>query len=181
MLIVCEGEKTEPNYINGLIKSLNKDFLSAELVGEGYNTTSLVERAKVLANNGSYGNVWVVFDKDSFSQFDEAIENAEKHGYNVAYSNQAFELWYLLHFYFIDSALNRSLYKAKIEEAIRERSNDKDWRYNKNDHRMFDLISKYGNEQQAIARAKKLVSNNGTANPSTTVYKLVNYLRTLKP
>lgn len=46
----------------------------------------------------SFNFCWIVFDKDDYQDFDEAIEFAGKNGFEVAYSNQAFELWFLLHF-----------------------------------------------------------------------------------
>ena len=41
ILIVCEGEKTEPNYF----LCFRVSSAVVEVVGEGYNTVSLVERA----------------------------------------------------------------------------------------------------------------------------------------
>lgn len=44
--------------------------------------------------------LWCVFDCDDNkdSELQAAILYAEKHGYKIAYSNPAFEYWYLLHF-----------------------------------------------------------------------------------
>ncbi|MGH7862625.1 MAG: RloB family protein, partial [Candidatus Dormibacteraceae bacterium] len=102
ILIVCEGTKTEPNYFRGF------RVLSAEIIGEGYNTVSLVERARELRDaDGPYDQVWCVFDHDSYSpgDFNAAVGNAESAGIRVAYSNEAFELWYCLHFAYITSGL----------------------------------------------------------------------------
>lgn len=51
--------------------------------------------------------IWVVFDKDDFEDFDQAIKDGSKRGYTIAWSNQAFEYWLYLHFYYSDSALHR--------------------------------------------------------------------------
>ncbi len=52
------------------------------------NTTSLVKYTQKTVNHANkvYGQVWVVFDKDDYSdeQFDAAIDNCS---YNVAWSN----------------------------------------------------------------------------------------------
>jgi len=84
-LIVCEGEKTEPNYFDSLKKSLPRGVLNVvdfKIIGEGFNTESLVKRAIQLRNdwekesNNEIDKLWVVFDKDSFSPliFNNAIQ-----------------------------------------------------------------------------------------------------------
>ena len=110
-LIVCEGKQTEPNYFNGLKKKINKNYGSKvdvlipniEIKGTGENTTALVKYTDKFVNysNKRYGQVWVVFDKDDYSdeQFDKAIKTCD---YNVAWSNPNFELWLLMHFPDID-------------------------------------------------------------------------------
>lgn len=93
-LIVCEGGKTEPNYF----KSFRVPKNVIDIYGLGANTTSLVEEAIKLKNkDGGYDQVWCVFDRDSFPKqnFNAAISSAKAQGIQVAYSNEAFELWYL--------------------------------------------------------------------------------------
>ena len=96
ILIVCDGKNTEPSYFGQF------RFRSAVVrtIGEGYNTTSLVNRACVLRDEYPYKKVWVVFDKDSFKKptFHEAIRVAEQNDFGIAWSNQAFEYWLILHF-----------------------------------------------------------------------------------
>ena len=41
----------------------------------------------------------MVFDKDDNEDFEDAIKLAKSKGYKVAYSNQAVEYWFILHFY----------------------------------------------------------------------------------
>lgn len=66
-LIVCEGEKTEPNYFEALRKKLNdkyrKNFVTlkvecVDIIGKGRNTKSLVEYTKKIRDNAiiGYGN-----------------------------------------------------------------------------------------------------------------------------
>lgn len=50
-LIVCEGEKTEPNYFKSLKNTLPKGVLDVcefTIEGEGYNTESLVKKSMEL-------------------------------------------------------------------------------------------------------------------------------------
>ena len=102
ILMVCEGGNTEPSYFS-LFEVKNADI---EIVGTGYNTISLVQKAHDLvqakAKDGiDFDQVWCVFDKDDFSNndFNNAILMAKGYGYKIAYSNQAFEYWFYLHFF----------------------------------------------------------------------------------
>lgn len=96
ILIVCEGENTEPSYF----RQFRLTSAKIKVVGEGYNTMSLVERAVEMMQQEEYDQVWCVFDKDDFPEkdFNAAIAIAESHGMQAAYSNQAFEYWIILHF-----------------------------------------------------------------------------------
>ncbi len=76
ILIVCEGENTEPSYF----KQFRLTTATIRTVGEGYNTERLVERAQGLSKEARYDQVWCVFDKDDFPEqtFNGAIEMAKK-------------------------------------------------------------------------------------------------------
>ena len=100
-LIVCEGVRTEPDYF----KAFRMTAATVKAVGQAMNTTSLVSKAISIRDadqkkKRTYDQCWVVFDKDDFpaKDFNDAIAMAEKNGFKVAYSNQAFEYWFLLHF-----------------------------------------------------------------------------------
>lgn len=117
ILIVCEGEKTEPNYFKSIRNSLPPGVATVDVVGLGMNTLSLVEEAKYRRDIASvpYVHVWVVFDRDSFdpSDFDNAIHKAKSEGMNAAWSNEAFELWYLLHFKDLKTGIRRTRFQGK--------------------------------------------------------------------
>lgn len=105
-LIVCEGEKTEPNYFKGF-RPAGKVL---DIRGVGYNTIKLVREAIRLQVKETYDQVWCVFDRDDFpaQHFNEALSLAREHRIKVAYSNEAFELWYILHFDYHQSGIPRS-------------------------------------------------------------------------
>lgn len=171
-LIVCEGEKTEPNYFRKF--RVPKNII--DVVGIGSNTESLVRKAVELKNEEdiSYDYVWCVFDRDSFppQNFNNALLLAENNNINVAYSNEAFEIWYLLHFHYHDAASSRNEYKAMLTARL-------GFTYEKNDPDIFDhLLPK---QQIAIKNALKLLDSYVehsplNDNPSTTVHKLVQKL-----
>jgi len=186
-LIVCEGEKTEPNYFEALKNDLPVGVLSVfniDIDGTGKNTTSLVDHALRMKDKASfhYDEVWAVFDRDSFSptQFNTAITKAAANKIKTAWSNEAFELWYLLHFNYHDSAISRKQYKAILEREI-IRITGKNFSYRKNDPAMYQLLKEIGNMQNAIRYAHRLHKSRNdqrydTHNPCTTVYLLVKKL-----
>ena len=93
ILIVCEGERTEPDYFSQF-------KVTTTVKGEAMNTLSLVERTMVLRDEDRrFDQVWCVFDLDSCPKqhFEKAIQMARKENIRVAYSNEAFELWYVLY------------------------------------------------------------------------------------
>jgi hypothetical protein len=173
-LIVCEGERTEPNYF----RSFRVTTVDVDVVGTGANTEYVVREAIKLKRTATpgYDQVWVVFDKDSFpaKHFNNAITLANQNNIKVAYSNEAFELWFLLHFYYFDSAITRNDYIVKLEEFLGRK-------YKKNDEEIYDLLLRSGNQQAAIKSAATLLAkhpenNPAKANPSTTVHLLVREL-----
>ena len=192
ILIVCEGEKTEPNYFRSFSMIANSSGLVYEIntAGGGINTIQVVDKAiqlKAQADKVSnpYDSVWVVFDRDDFkpTDFDNAIKKATKNRIGCAWSNEAFELWYLLHFHNRVTAMSRDEYKHAIEAAVNEKikNKKKPFKYKKNDPNMFNLLKEIGRQDLAIRWAKELNDKiNGEKfaiyNPNTQVYKLVEEL-----
>ena len=118
-LIVCEGENTEPEYFN----AFRLTSATVKAIGKGLGTMSLVREAisvreQERLKGRSFNFCWVVFDKDDYQDFDEAIEFAKKNGFEVAYSNQAFELWFLLHFKKYSGKLDRREYPKLLEKHL---------------------------------------------------------------
>ena len=78
-LIVCEGERTEPNYFKELVRNKYSEVRSEDIVGEGRSTCALVKGAEKIREKLErqrqlrFDRVWVVFDKDDFNDFNEAI------------------------------------------------------------------------------------------------------------
>ncbi len=122
-LIVCEGSKTEPNYFKSFPKEIGGVVYEVKIGGDGgINTLGVVEKAIELRDNSSqqYDRVWAVFDKDNFppNRFNSAIQKAKANNIHCAWSNEAFELWYLLHFHDRITAMSRTEYERAIEAAV---------------------------------------------------------------
>lgn len=173
-LIVCEGTKTEPNYFRSF------EVLSAkvEIRGTGRNTLSLVHYAERILDerDEEFDEVWLVFDKDSFSSvsFNNAVFFCQAHhdeGFRVAYSNEAFELWYLLHFELITKPISRFNYNAMLSKRMKTY-------YKKNLPNMYQQL--LPRQPLAIENAQLLYEKRSNSpakdNPSTTVFQLVEEL-----
>lgn len=181
-LLVCEGEETEPNYFEALKNTLPTNMIKIDIHGEGKNTLALVNCA--IKKRITDVEKWVIFDKDDCpdKDFNAAIKLAEKNDIKCAWSNQAFELWFILHFEDFASGLHRNTYKEKISSSLKKYDNK--FKYEKNMN-MYELLQKYGDEKKAITRAKKLREkqenkNYATHNPCTTVDILVETLNQYK-
>lgn len=186
-LIVCEGEKTEPNYFKSFPKKVGKIIFDLEFDGGGISTLKVVEKAIELRDQSSrkYDRVWAVFDKDSFTpnSFNSAIKKAEANNIHCAWSNEAFELWYLLHFHNRITPMSRKDYKESIEYCINSKlpKSAKKFVYKKNDEKFKLLLDKYGSVDNAIRWAKDLSSSindekYANHNPQTMVFSLVEEL-----
>ena len=181
--IVCEGEKTEPNYFKKF--SVNVDITLIK--GRGKDTNSLVEEAIELKNgleSDERDRVWCVFDRDRNDQnphdaqnFNAAITLAKTNGIKVAYSNDAFELWYLLHFHYYNTGISRKDYKNMLTNQLGHE-------YKKNSERIYEELK--DKQENAIKNAKRLLEkydrpNPESDNPSTTVHLLVAELNSFIP
>lgn len=166
-LIVCEGERTEPNYF----RAFRVPSLVVMVEGVARQALQLVNKALELREAGDYDQIWCVFDRDDVpqDQFNEAIARAERLNLHVAYSNQAFELWYLLHFHYYNTGITRGDYKQRLSDELSKK-------YEKNDETMYDTLLL--RQSHALKHAHNLLAQYnprrpGDDNPSTTVHLLV--------
>lgn len=176
-VILCEGARTEPLYFRAFKVS---SLATIQADGKGMNTWSLVQRLagmkKADPDRRQDDQYWAVFDMDNFGWEDvnHAYALAAQEGIRVAFSNEAFEIWYWFHYDQIQSAITRRAYQDKLSERL-------GWRYEKNDQRMYAAL--LDRQTEAIRRAEKarrIHEENGNSareNPSTTVDLLVTELR----
>ena len=193
-LIVTEGKCTEPSYFRGMEKIIREriggiiDIVEQpviEICGRGQSTSKLIDVTEQIVKNAKiiYQNIWVVFDKDDFVDFDEAIRQARTKGYQVAWSNQSFEYWIYLHFYYSDAALHKTEWVKKLNDIFKQRQLGAG-EYQKNCEDIYELVCKDGGVDRAIRNAKRRMESfdeNGRKpsefDPGTTVYKLVEDLK----
>lgn len=113
---------------------------------------------------------------------EKTIKRIQK-GYNIAWSNQAFEYWLYLHFYYSDSALHREQWNKKLDEVFKN-YNLGNGTYQKNYKNIYNLVDSYDGVNIAIKNAKRRMANfdlkkykPSEYNPGTMVYKLVEDLK----
>lgn len=188
-LIVTEGTDTEPAYFGAIKEIINKRYpekIYLDVSGEGDNTIGLFGRAKLLAGNNSnvYKHVWIVYDTDDFpaDHIDRVLQlcvenSTEETTFHAVWSNQCIELWFLLHFSFMQSDIHRAEYWPKLTEHLKQISAGE---YMKNRKDMYQILYPY--MDYAIGNAKRLNALNEGKLPSkaalgTKVYELIEILK----
>jgi hypothetical protein len=110
-VIFCEGERTEPEYLNALkllppIRDVAAVDLRVQTGNGGSVPRTLVSmaasaRRRAMDEEAEVDEVWCVFDVEwprNHPGLREAIQEAERNDVRVAISNPCFELWLILHF-----------------------------------------------------------------------------------
>ena len=193
-LIVTEGKRTEPLYFKGIQKLIlqkiggSVDVVEApviEISGEGCSTGKLIEVADRIVKEAKiiYQNIWIVFDRDDFSDFDRAIDIGISKGYKMAWSNQSFEYWLYLHFEYSDSALHRDEWTKKLNDIFKKFQLG-DGCYRKNYENIYDIVDIFGGVNTAIKHAKsrmkdydKRIIKPSQYDPGTMIFQLVSELK----
>jgi len=212
IIIACEDSVSSPTYFQMIIDKLidNKKITPNSVVivphdGKTHPTgvlNNLKKYNKDAISYKDYEHKWIVIDRDKEHKggghraegFKEALSNAKNikkalH-IDVAYSNDSFELWYLLHFDYRDTPIMRDEIIKQVIEKLKKiaphkflqltKDNIKNENYTKH---IFDILLSH--QEQAMKNAEKLLKSYGTLhnpdkdNPATTVHKLVKILTTI--
>ncbi len=184
-LIVCEGQ-TEEIYF----KSFPVLTATVSAKETGRTKLALVNKARDLAKEDNYDEIWCVFDMDinyadqekQRNDFNGAVKQCqETKKFKVAYSNDCFELWFYLHFAYTDQQNHRTFYYRKLREFwdINYEKKGKELEFCST---IYDKLQADNCSQtEAIKRAEKLHQSQNDKlpcdqNPITTVYELVREL-----
>lgn len=188
-LIASEGTETEPQYFGAIQQIINakyRDRIRLRVEGIGDNTVNLLTKVhQSVQNNGIvFKHVWIVYDTDDFpaENIDKVVQLCEDYStqettYHAVWSNQCVELWYLLHFAYMDTDIHRTLYWLKLSDWLQ---NIGARAYEKNRPDMYEVLRPY--MDNALANAKRLDKRNegrkpSEAAPGTKVYELVEILK----
>lgn len=197
--IFCEGEQTEPKYFKGFEDAIEANPIYQNLIhvhveGIGADTLRVINAAEnyVKANSITDSNIWCVYDKDSFpsQDFNAVSQKANdlnsqqsKVVYNVAWSNQCIEYWFILHFSYYDSDNDRKYYRQFLHKKFKELG----WtRYEKNNEELFEIMTYKGDPKNAIKFAERRIAecngeNDTKSVPATKVHLLVKELAKYLP
>ena len=190
LLIICEGENTERFYF----ESFPVPSKTVIVDGGRGSKTALVKYALAQKEKLKYEGykIWCVFDYDvkpdecatQPQDFNNSIAMAQANGMFVAWSNDAFELWFYLHYDAVDVGIERKDINTKLKEkwGLKSFKNEA-----KKPSFCMENYKRHGGtksetQKAAIKRARNLhkayKSRTDFANhcPCTTVYLLVEEL-----
>jgi len=181
--IFCEGEKTEPNYLNGYIERCFPGTKLTFVKKTTKNTpVQLVDVAiSEKSHNPEDDEFWVVYDRESPAKYsadfhNQAADKAKANDINIAFSNVCFEVWILLHF-------QETVPACDNYDDLRKRTplTTHIPKYEKGEKRQYtapEVDSARRNSvrmnKQTIAAANPDWSKEHQWNPYTDVYKLLN-------
>jgi len=187
VLIVCEGEKTEPGYFEGLKRAYRLSGANIKVVsGEGSDPVSIVKHARRKLEQDGYDRAFCVFDRDGHVNYQEALDLVAnsapgKKGRLAAISSvPCFEIWVLLHFGHSAAPFSASGGRSACDNVVRAiRGHIPE--YHKAMAGLFESLQPH--LEAAVTHGRRLARHNddtGSSNPATKVHELVGYLRGLK-
>lgn len=199
VLIVCEGQ-TEKLYFETVFADLLSDKVFVRPVSAGRDPLGVAEQAITereelrLEANKEVDQVWLAFDKDDAdrepakkARFEQAIQLAKDEKMKLAFSNEAFELWLLLHFVEVnaDTPLPRQKIYELFGEILQQHPLFATAGYNHKKSKpatVLQAVSELGDAVLAHSRAEVLLSAHGEkplleTNPSTRVHILLRSLQ----
>jgi len=188
VLIVCEGSKTEPNYLREMISHHQLSSANVQITGDGGSApSSVVEYAiELFEKDPDYNSIFCVFDRDEHASYDAAVQRVRdsilirRQGrrrlgvarFEAITSVPCFEYWILLHFQY--STADMPLF-ADVEPRLRA----------------IPALAGYGKDTQGLYakthahlqtalghadRANQAAIDAGTNNPTTRMPALIRYL-----
>jgi len=191
VLIVCEGEKTEPNYLKETIRHFQLSGANVIVTGDcGSAPKSVVDEAiRRFDREPQFDRVYCVFDRDGHASYADSVQRVRDHRlerrdgrkrqgaamFGAITSVPCFEYWLLLHFEYTTAELPRF-----ADVAARMQWHHDLRSYGKGKVGLFETL--LPQLDTALARADKANDAAHTAdtdNPSTRMPDLMRYLMEL--
>ncbi len=156
----------------------------------GQSKLKLIEVTEEIIRNSDqdYDKVWCVFDMDvkqgekEFSDFDNAIQSGKAKGFEIAYSNDAFELWFYLHYNMTEQRNHRRFYYKTLGEYwnCNYEKEGKTYAFCQTIYKKLETDER-ASQLKAIERTESLFKKQKDLvyheqNPVTMIYELVRYL-----
>ena len=213
IIIACEDSVSSPTYFRMIVdKLIEKKIITQDsfVIAKHKHTNPMGVLKDLKSYKDENGKIykdfeykWIVIDRDSQrvnggghkkEDFNNALNNAQSSKSNlnveVAYSNDSFELWYLLHFDYRNTAISRDDIVKQVIKRLKEIEPHKFSKLNKDNIKqenytksIFDILKPL--QDIAIRNANKLLASYGEGhnpesdNPSTKVHLLVEVLNSI--
>lgn len=181
ILIVCEGEKTEPNYFNGLRNELRLSSAKVEITGKSAsNPMGVVSFAKDRCGEEErsgfpFDRVFCVFDRNNHGDYDKALREVEKtkrpeEVFHATVSVPAFEYYLLLHYEYTTTPCTSAQVLSRLKKHIRgyKKGNKDILQITRN-----KLETAKDNARKSLTAARK----SGSDNPITRAHELVEFMQ----
>ena len=180
MIVVTEGEKTEPRYLEAFRKihvhpRVKKSVFDLRIIpGIGVPKTVVDRAIQELQNlqrlSSGKGSVWAMFDRDEHPRFEDAKREARSRGVHLAMSNPCFEIWGIYHYEDCQAYIKRDQCQKKLEELCSS--------YDRESGKIFEdkdaIKNKYSDAIKRAEKSLNLREQEGTPedNPSTSIHCL---------
>ncbi len=192
ILIVCEGEKTEPHYFREVVDHYELHTANVSISGKGGSAPksvmehgfALFAAEKESNPKNPFDHVYFVFDRDQHETYDEAMNTIQaqrpKNTFFAINSVPSFEFWLLLHFECTTQPFKTNG-KTSSGKAVLKALKVHMPRYEKGHKNTFATLLPHldtakTHAKQVTAHAKK----NNTDNPSTKIHELIEFMQNMK-
>jgi len=176
LVIVCEGEATEPIYFNHYrtrgknLKIETPKTKKTDPVGLAKFARKQIGRYDLDMRSGD--QIWCVFDADhnTDSQISAACRVASPQ-IRIALSNPCFELWFLLHFAYTESKISSTDLGLRLKKHLQKYAKTLDV-FNELDPRT-DTAIRNAKKLNSYQKNNQILLRSAKSNPSTQVFRIV--------
>lgn len=185
VVIFCEGQRTEPEYLEELKSQYPQSLLEIEVVGAVGVPRTLFDKAREeksrvknrLKRGESFADrdtFWIVCDRDEHPLLEQTVNDAARCGIEVALSDPCFELWLLLHLEDFDKPDDRHELKRRLGSLAPRKQSDTG--------KVCDFAELVQHVEKAEARAQAQFNRRAEEGippqrPFTTMYRLTVVVR----
>jgi hypothetical protein len=187
VLIVCEGAKTEPYYLDGFRLACRLSNANIRVIpANGNDPMSVVRAAEEQMRRFEYDRGFCVFDRNGHANYQAALNKLRESALGrdgrlrAITSVPCFEVWMLLHFVFTTAPFRAARGESacdRVVRAVRKHLPN----YRKGTKEVFGQVAPL--IQQALLHGNRLAEHNrgtNTSNPATDIHLIVQYLQVLK-
>ena len=189
IVVVCEGKKTEPEYIKKYARDKRHPLVECKTINGVGVPRSIVDRAiqekrelsrRARKSGNSFDKefeIWCVSDVDEHPGVHQEMQRAKDNGLRYALSNPCIELWGYLHYFQYDAPIHRHVMQRKLSQVMRD--------YDHKHGATFDYDDMKESYSEAVERGKELIrrrkdEGDANSNPSTNLFELTESIRVFR-